>query len=125
VLHDVGKVGVPDYILQKPSRLDDREFQTIATHAAIGAGIVSAMDFPEPVDEVVLSHHEHWDGSGYPRGLTGENIPPLARILTVVDCFDALVSDRPYRKAMSMEKAIELMQRQRGTIFDPQVLDLF
>lgn len=125
VLHDVGKVGVPDYILQKPSRLDEREFQTIATHAAIGAGIVSAMDFPEPVDEVVLCHHEHWDGSGYPRGLTGENIPPLARILTVVDCFDALVSDRPYRKAMSMEKAIELMQRQRGTIFDPQILDLF
>jgi diguanylate cyclase (GGDEF)-like protein len=125
VLHDVGKVGVPDYILQKPSRLDEREFQTIATHAAIGAGIVSAMDFPEPVDEVVLCHHEHWDGSGYPRGLTGENIPPLARILTVVDCFDALISDRPYRKAMSMEKAIELMQRQRGTIFDPHILDLF
>lgn len=125
VLHDVGKVGVPDYILQKPSRLDDREFQIIATHAAIGADIVSAMDFPEPVDEVVLSHHEHWDGSGYPRALVADAIPPLARILTVVDCFDALVSDRPYRKALPMEQAVELMQRQRGTIFDPDVLDIF
>ncbi len=125
VLHDVGKVGVPDYILQKPSRLDDREFQVIATHAAIGADIVSAMDFPEPVDQVVLAHHEHWDGSGYPRGLVADAIPPLARILTVVDCFDALVSDRPYRKALPMEQAIELMQRQSGTIFDPEVLDLF
>ena len=82
VLHDVGKVGVPDYILQKPSRLTEQEFNEIANHAAIGADIVGAMQFPEPVNEVVLSHHEHWDGSGYPRGLVGKKIPRLARILT-------------------------------------------
>jgi diguanylate cyclase (GGDEF)-like protein/putative nucleotidyltransferase with HDIG domain len=125
LLHDVGKVGVPDYILQKPSRLTDREFQEITAHASIGAGIVSAMDFPEPVDDVVLSHHEHWDGSGYPRGLSGGEIPRLARILTVVDCFDALVSDRPYRKALPMEKAIELLRNQSGKIFDPDILETF
>ncbi len=125
VLHDVGKVGVPDYILQKPSRLTEREFEEIATHAAIGADIVSTMEFPEPVEDVVLSHHEHWDGSGYPRGLSGADIPRLARILTVVDCFDALVSDRPYRKAMSIDEAVELMTRQRGKIFDPGVIDEF
>ena len=125
VLHDVGKVGVPDYILQKPSRLTEREFQEIATHAAIGADIVSTMNFPEPVEDVVLSHHEHWDGSGYPRGLAGADIPRLARILTVVDCFDALVSDRPYRKAMTVEEAVDLMTRQRARIFDPGVLDEF
>ncbi len=125
LLHDVGKVGVPDYILQKPSRLTDREFQEITAHASIGAGIVSAMDFPEPVDDVVLSHHEHWDGSGYPRGLRGEEIPRLARILTVVDCFDALVSDRPYRKALAIDKAIELLRNQSGKIFDPTILEAF
>ena len=125
LLHDVGKVGVPDYILQKPSRLTDREFQEITAHASIGAGIVSAMEFPEPVDDVVLSHHEHWDGSGYPRGLSGEAIPRLARILTVVDCFDALVSDRPYRRALSIDKAVELLRNQSGKIFDPQILEAF
>ena len=125
LLHDVGKVGVPDYILQKPSRLTDREFQEITAHASIGAGIVSAMDFPEPVDDIVLSHHEHWDGSGYPRGLSGEQIPRLARILTVVDCFDALVSDRPYRKALPIEKATELLRNQSGKIFDPAILETF
>jgi putative nucleotidyltransferase with HDIG domain len=125
LLHDVGKVGVPDYILQKPSRLTDREFQEITAHASIGAGIVSAMEFPEPVDDVVLSHHEHWDGSGYPRGLSGEAIPRLARILTVVDCFDALVSDRPYRKALPIEKAMELLRHQSGKIFDPDILEAF
>ena len=125
LLHDVGKVGVPDYILQKPSRLTDREFQEITAHASIGAGIVSAMDFPEPVDEVVLSHHEHWDGSGYPRGLEGDQIPRLARILTVVDCFDALVSDRPYRKALTIDKAVELLSNQSGKIFDPDILEAF
>lgn len=125
VLHDVGKVGVPDYILQKPSRLTESEFEEVAAHAGIGADIVSTMDFPEPVDEVVLSHHEHWDGSGYPRRLRGEAIPKLARILTVVDCFDALVSERPYRKPLPIEAAVEMLERQRGKIFDPAILDVF
>ena len=125
VLHDVGKVGVPDFILKKPDRLTEQEFQQVTRHAAIGATLVSAMRFPEPVDEVVLSHHEHWDGSGYPRGLSGQQIPRLARILTVVDCFDALVSDRPYRLGLSIDEAVEIMTGQRGKIFDPAVLDLF
>lgn len=125
VLHDVGKIGVADSILSKPGRLTESEFQAISAHAAIGADIVGAMEFPEPVDEVVRCHHEHWDGSGYPAGLTGEKIPRLARILTVVDCFDALVSERPYRKPLSIDQAAELMRQQRGKIFDPVVLDVF
>jgi|GEM_PF-1856065 len=125
VLHDVGKVGVADYILKKPSRLTDREFKEIATHASIGANIVSTMDFPEPVHEIVLSHHEHWDGSGYPRGLRGEAIPRAARILTVVDCFDALVSPRPYRDALPVDAAVDILKRQRAKIFDPEILDEF
>jgi diguanylate cyclase (GGDEF)-like protein/putative nucleotidyltransferase with HDIG domain len=125
VLHDVGKVGVPDYILKKPSRLTAHEFDEISHHVSIGAEIVSAMQFPEPVEQIVLSHHEHWDGSGYPRRLFGPEIPRLARILTVVDCFDALISERPYRRALSIEEAVELMSEQRGKIFDPAILDTF
>jgi len=125
VLHDVGKVGVADYILKKPSRLTDREFKEIAAHASIGAKIVSTMDFPEPVHEIVLCHHEHWDGSGYPRGLQGEAIPKAARILTVVDCFDALVSRRPYRDALPVDAAVDILERQREKIFDPAILDEF
>ena len=125
VLHDVGKVGVPDFILKKPDRLTDQEFQHVTRHAAIGATLVSAMRFPQPVDEIVLSHHEHWDGSGYPRGLCGQQIPRLARILTVADCFDALVSDRPYRLGLTIDEAVKIMMGQRGKIFDPGVLDLF
>ncbi len=125
VLHDVGKVGVPDYILKKPSRLTDHEFLEISHHVTIGAEIVSAMQFPEPVAQIVLSHHEHWDGSGYPRRLVGSEIPRLARILTVVDCFDALISERPYRQALSIEDAVEVMNEQRAKIFDPEILDIF
>jgi diguanylate cyclase (GGDEF)-like protein/putative nucleotidyltransferase with HDIG domain len=125
VLHDVGKVGVPDYILMKPSRLSQREFDTITRHAQIGADIVASMRFPEPVADVVVAHHEHWDGSGYPRGLVGEDIPRLARIFTVVDFFDALVSERPYRRALSINSAIRLMRDQRGKIFDPEICDAF
>ncbi|HYM08291.1 MAG TPA: diguanylate cyclase [Terriglobales bacterium] len=125
VLHDVGKVGVPDYILGKPSRLTDYEFGQMAVHTTLGSEIVGAIQFPYPVEDVVLSHHEHWDGSGYPRQLVGTQIPRLARVLTVVDCFDALVSDRPYRTALPVEKAVEIMQQQRGKIFDPEFLDAF
>lgn len=125
VLHDVGKVGVPDYILKKPSRLTDHEFLEISHHVTIGAEIVSAMQFPEPVAQIVLSHHEHWDGSGYPRRLVGSEIPRLARILTVVDCFDALISERPYRQALSIDDAVEVMNEQRAKIFDPEILDAF
>src|SRR5690606_37389455 len=125
VLHDVGKIGVPDSVLCKPGRLTELEFQSIVAHAGIGADIVASMEFPEPVDAVVRCHHEHWDGSGYPAALSGEQIPRLARILTVVDCFDALVSERPYRKPLSIEQAADLMRQQRRKIFDPEVLDVF
>jgi len=125
VLHDVGKVGVPDSILGKPGRLTEEEFSELAVHAALGAQIVSAVRFPYPVEEVVLSHHEHWDGSGYPRRLIGPQIPRAARVLTVVDCFDALMTDRPYRAALSLGQTMELMREQRGRIFDPQILDAF
>ncbi len=125
VLHDVGKIGVPDAILSKPGRLTEEEFQAISSHATIGADIVASMEFPDPIDAVVRCHHEHWDGSGYPAGLSGERIPRLARILTVVDCFDALVSERPYRKPLSIDQAAELMRQQRRKIFDPEVLDVF
>jgi diguanylate cyclase (GGDEF)-like protein/putative nucleotidyltransferase with HDIG domain len=125
VLHDVGKVGVPDYILRKPSRLTQHEFSAIANHAAIGAEIISRAKFPQPVEQIVLAHHEHWDGSGYPRGVKGEQIPLLARILTLVDCFNALLTDRPYREAMSIEQAVEVLREERGKMFDPRVVDAF
>jgi diguanylate cyclase (GGDEF)-like protein/putative nucleotidyltransferase with HDIG domain len=125
VLHDVGKVRVPDYILRKPSRLTQHEFSAIASHAMIGAEIISRAKLPQPVEEIVLSHHEHWDGTGYPRGLKGEDIPLLARILTVVDCFNALLADRPYREAMTVDEAVEVLREERGKIFDPRVIDAF
>ncbi|HYM12136.1 MAG TPA: diguanylate cyclase, partial [Bryobacterales bacterium] len=125
LLHDVGKVGVPDYLLGKPGRLTEEEFSQIAVHTQIGADIVTAVDFPYPVEEVVMCHHEHWDGSGYPRQLCGPGIPRLARVLTVVDCFDALVVDRPYRAALPVDKAVEVMREQRGKLFDPEILDMF
>jgi len=125
LLHDIGKVSVPDYILGKPGRLTEQEFSQMAQHAQVGAQIIEKIEFPYPVAEIVLNHHEHWDGSGYPRGLCGAQIPRLARILTVVDCFDAMVSDRPYRTALSIEKALEVIQEQRGRIFDPDILDAF
>jgi len=125
VLHDVGKVGVPDHILGKPGRLTEEEFSQLAVHTTLGAQIVEAVQFPCPVEEVVLCHHEHWDGSGYPRQLAGRQIPPLARVLTVVDCFDALVTERPYRAALPVAKAVEVMKAQRGKIFDPKILDTF
>ncbi len=124
-LHDVGKVGVPDYILGKPGCLTEQEFRQLSVHAQIGADIVTAVEFPYPVEQIVMNHHEHWDGSGYPRQLCGDQIPRLARVLTVVDCFDALITDRPYRGALPIEKAVEIMREQRGKLFDPEILDTF
>ena len=125
LLHDVGKVGVADYILMKPGRLTKHEFSQVAAHPSVGAEIIESAQFPGSVSEIVRCHHEHWDGTGYPYGLKGDTIPRLARILTVVDCFDALVSDRPYRPALSIEQAIRRMGEQRGKLFDPEILDLF
>ena len=92
-------------------------------HVGIGAEILSGIEFPFPVVPIVRSHHENWDGTGYPAGLRGEEIPLAARILTVVDCFDALTSDRPYRPAMSTDEAFDILRARRGTMYDPRVVD--
>ena len=123
LLHDVGKIGIPEHILNKPGKLTTEEYDVMKGHVAIGAEILSGIEFPFPVVPIVKSHHENWDGTGYPTGLRGEEIPLAARILTVVDCFDALTSDRPYRDAMSTAEAFEILQARRGTMYDPQVVD--
>ncbi len=124
LLHDIGKIAVPEALLFKPGRLTRQEFHQIAVHPQVGAEILAAVNFPFPVAELVHSHHERWDGTGYPRGLKGAEIPLTARILTVADCFDALISDRPYRPAFPVEKAIEVLQVGKSKTFDPQVVDV-
>src|SRR5207253_6542092 len=109
LLHDMGKLAVPEYILNKPGRLTPAEFDRMKVHASVGADILSAIDFPYPVVPIVRHHHENWDGTGYPTGLSGTEIPIGARILSVVDCFDALTSDRPYRPRLSDEEALAIL----------------
>lgn len=123
LLHDVGKLGVPDHILNKPGRLTPDEYEQVKRHAAIGAEIVSRVNYPYPVAPVVRHHHENWDGTGYPDGLEGEAIPVGARILSVVDCYDALTSDRPYRRAMSSDAALGIILDRRGSMYNPDVVD--
>ena len=124
-LRDVGNVAVPPSILQKPTELTDREFEEVAAHPAFSAAIVEAAQLPMEVREAVLHHHEHWDGSGYPARLQGEAIPLFARMLTVVDCCSALLSDRPYRPATDFAETTRLMTQQSGKIFDPDLLRTF
>jgi diguanylate cyclase (GGDEF)-like protein/putative nucleotidyltransferase with HDIG domain len=123
LLHDIGKIAIPEVLLTKPGKLSPQEFSQMAIHPQVGAEILSAVDFPFPVADLVLCHHENWDGTGYPRRLKGEQIPRTARILSVVDCFDALTSDRPYRPAMSVERAIDIIKTRRGKAFEPKVTD--
>jgi len=125
LLHDVGKLAVPDYILNKPHSLTDAEFAKMKIHAVVGGEMLKGVGFPYPVDVLVRCHHEWWDGSGYPDGLKGEQIPLGGRILAVVDFYDAVRCDRPYRKGMTREKAIELLKEGRGTHFDPNIVDAF
>lgn len=125
LLHDMGKLAVPEYILNKPGRLSEAEFEKMKLHASVGAEILSAIDFPYPVVPIVRHHHESWDGSGYPDGLKGTDIPIGARILSVVDCFDALTSDRPYRKRLTDEEALEILHERKGTMYDPWVVQTF
>jgi putative nucleotidyltransferase with HDIG domain len=109
LLHDMGKLAVPEYILNKPGKLTETEFAKMKLHAGVGADILSAVDFPYPVVPIVRHHHENWDGSGYPAGLKGTAIPIGARILPVVDCFDALPSDRPYRPRLADDEAMKIV----------------
>jgi putative nucleotidyltransferase with HDIG domain len=125
LLHDTGKIAVPEHILNKPARLTPAEFEKMKLHAPIGAEILSAIDFPYPVVPIVRHHHENWDGTGYPDGIRGADIPIGARILSVVDCFDALTSDRPYRRRMSDRDALRIVMERRGTMYDPLVVDTF
>ncbi len=125
LLHDTGKIAIPEHILNKPGRLTAAEFERMKTHAGIGADILSEVDFPFPVVPIVRHHHENWDGTGYPDGIGGIDIPIGARILSVVDCFDALTSDRPYRRAMSEAEANEILLERRGRMYDPLVVDTF
>lgn len=124
LLHDVGKIAVPDYIISKPGRLTPEEFERMKIHPLVGAEIVERIHFPYPVAPIVRAHHEKWDGSGYPLGLKGDQIPLGARILSVVDCFDALASDRQYRKALSLEQAMAAVAREAGKSFDPHIIEL-
>jgi putative nucleotidyltransferase with HDIG domain len=125
LLHDMGKLAIPEYILNKPGRLTSLEFNKMKLHAGIGADILSSIEFPYPVIPIVRHHHENWDGTGYPDGLRGTSIPLGARILSVVDCFDALTSDRPYRPRLSSEEALNIVVERRGTMYDPVVVDTF
>jgi len=125
LLHDMGKLAVPEYILNKPGKLTPTEFEKMKAHAAVGADILSAIDFPYPVVPIVRHHHENWDGTGYPDGIKGTAIPIGARILSVVDCFDALTSDRPYRPRLPDDEAIRILLDRRGTMYDPLIVDAF
>jgi diguanylate cyclase (GGDEF)-like protein/putative nucleotidyltransferase with HDIG domain len=125
LLHDMGKLAVPEYILNKPGKLTPAEFEKMKLHASVGADILSEIEFPYPVVPIVRYHHESWDGSGYPEGLRGTDIPIGARILAVVDCFDALTSDRPYRPRLSDDEALRILQQRRGSMYDPLIVDTF
>jgi putative nucleotidyltransferase with HDIG domain len=125
LLHDVGKLAIPEHILNKPGRLTAPEFERMKMHAKIGAEILSEIEFPYPVVPIVRHHHENWDGTGYPDQICGEAIPLGARILAVVDCYDALTSDRPYRRALSARDAFALIEERSGTMYDPAVVAAF
>lgn len=125
LLHDIGKINVEEHILDKPGRLSDHELYSIRNHPSFGANFISSIDYLKKVTPLVLYHHERWDGSGYPEGIKGENIPLGARIIGVADAFDAMISDRPYKKSFLVEEAVKELAMCRGTQFDPAVVDAF
>ena len=125
LLHDIGKLAIPEHILNKPGRLTPAEYEIMKRHAPIGADILQVIDFPYPVAPIVRHHHENWDGTGYPDGLAGEDIPIGARIIAVVDCFDALTSDRPYRPRLEDAAALQILAERKATMYDPRVVDAF
>jgi putative nucleotidyltransferase with HDIG domain len=124
VLHDIGKLAVPEHIISKPGKLTPEEFEKMKIHPIVGAEILEQVDFPYPVVPIVRAHHEKWDGSGYPNGLAGEDIPIGARILSAVDCLDALASDRQYRRALPLDQAMAKVASESGISFDPRVVEI-
>ncbi|MFH1815154.1 MAG: HD domain-containing phosphohydrolase [Pseudomonadota bacterium] len=126
-MHDIGKIGIPDCILLKPGRFESHEWEVMKSHTTIGADILSGddCDILNMAREIALTHHEKWDGSGYPLGLIGVKIPLEGRIVAIADVFDALISERPYKKAWEIDSALEFIQSQRERHFDPELVDLF
>ena len=131
-LHDIGKIQVPDAILNKPGRLDDNEFEMMKSHTTAGGKVIDRVisEVPESsylneAKDLAMCHHEKWDGSGYPNGLSGENIPLSARVMAVADVFDALVSKRIYKDAMPADEAMDIICRDSGKHFDPEVVQAF
>lgn len=125
-LHDIGKVGIPDAVLLKPGKLTDEEWALMRSHPEVGLRVLAPMlPFLGPIEEIVLYHHERWDGKGYPKGLEGEAIPLLARILAVADAYEAMTADRPYRKGLPPERALAILEEEAGKQFDPAVVRAF
>ncbi len=124
LLHDIGKLAVPEHIISKPGRLSPEEFEKMKIHPLVGAEILDRVQFPYPVVPIVRAHHEKWDGTGYPAGLRGEQIPVGARILAAVDCLDAIASDRQYRRALSLDEAMAVVALESGRAFDPAVVEV-
>ena len=124
-LHDVGKIGIPDAVLNKPGPLDDAEWASMRRHPEIGVRIVEPIGFTPAATDIILAHHERWDGRGYPHGLAGEEIPVGARVFAVTDAFDAMTSDRPYRRAVPKEEALEVIRLESRGHYDPDVVKAF
>ena len=126
-MHDVGKIGIPDSVLQKPGKLTKEEFDVMKSHTTIGASLLADSESPilQLAERIARSHHERWDGAGYPDGLSGTSIPPAARVVAIVDVYDALTHDRVYRSAMPEAQALEILREGRGKHFDPDMLSVF
>jgi HD-GYP domain-containing protein (c-di-GMP phosphodiesterase class II) len=124
VLHDIGKIGVPDSILNKPGKLDEDEWVVMKRHSEIGSRITQSVPEFDRISDYILSHHERWDGKGYPRGLKGEEIPIQSRILSIVDAYDAMTSERPYHSPMTHEDALQELIKNAGKQFDPELIQL-
>lgn len=123
-VHDIGKVAIPDVILLKPGTFDEEEWEAMKRHPVISAELIEGLEIYAPVARAVRHEHERWDGSGYPDGLKGDEIPLFSRLIAAADIYDALLTDRPYRRAFSREKTIEMIRDMRGTELDPEVVDV-
>ena len=125
MLHDIGKISIPERILQKTSELTPEEYEIMKTHVENSTKMIRYLPHMDYVIPAVLGHHERYDGTGYPRGLAGEDIPYMARILTIADCFDAMTARRPYKNPLSVSYAVSELKKNSGTQFDPELVDVF